>query len=504
MAHKQAGMTQTTRITRPPVGAVLSFLLLFAVTVATRAPYLGDPAPSFDEQLYNLIGQHMLHGALPYVDLWDRKPIGLFLIFAFSAWMGDLTGLGQVMGYQLVAMLFTLAGTMLTWRLAAREGTRMAALAAGIAYPIFMGYYGSFAGQSEAFYVPLMLAMLALVEAGSREAGIGAASRYFGVAMLIGGLALQIKYTVAPQCAFFGLAALWQLYRKGAHLPRLIPAALGFGLLGLLPTALAALFYTLSGHWDEFLFANFISIFDRGSTGQWFPKSLWPFFLVLAVPAIAGPIALAIGRERPSPTYLLRAGWAAACVACLFMGSTIYAYYFAALVPAAALMAVPILSRLGRWPLVALIALQFVTYHLPDRFAHSQADRAALARIAKLIRPHVDGSTHCLYVFDGPSALYRETGSCLPSRFIYPDHLNNALEADALGIDTAEEVRRILARRPGAIVTANRSVTIPNEDTAAIVHAALDRDYHSAGRVRFDGRVLTVHIRNDGKEAQPR
>ncbi|WP_336980185.1 hypothetical protein [Altererythrobacter fulvus] len=496
-------MTGTTRIIRLPTGSVLSLLLLLAVTLATRAPYLGNPAPSFDEQLYNLIGQQMLHGALPYVDLWDRKPIGLFLIFAFSAWFGDLTGLGQVMGYQVVAMLFTLAGTMLTWRLAAREGTRMAALAAGIAYPVFMGYYGSFAGQSEAFYVPLMLAMLALVEAGSRKAGIGAASRYFGMAMLIGGLALQIKYTVAPQCAFLGLAALWQLHRKGARLPRLIPTALTFGLLGLLPTAMAGLFYALAGYWDEFLFANFISIFDRGSTGQWFPKSLLPFFLVLAMPAIAGPIALAIGRQRPTPAYLLRTGWAASCVASLFMGSTIYAYYFAALVPAAALMAMPLFSRLGRWPLAALIVLQLVNYHLPDRFAQSRADRAALARIARLAAPHVDDREHCLYVFDGPSALYRATSSCLPSRFIYPDHLNNALEAHALGIDTAREVRRILARKPGAIITANRAVTIPNQRTVAIVRATLAREYHPVASVAFNGRVLTVHLRNDGNDGRP-
>ena len=47
-------------------------VVIVLVTIATRAPYYGDPAPSFDEQLYNLIGRHMLSGSLPYVDLWDR------------------------------------------------------------------------------------------------------------------------------------------------------------------------------------------------------------------------------------------------------------------------------------------------------------------------------------------------------------------------------------------------------------------------------------------------
>ncbi|OJW68841.1 MAG: hypothetical protein BGO57_08045 [Sphingomonadales bacterium 63-6] len=477
--------------------------MILAIVVATRAPYLGDPAPGFDEQLYNLIGQQMLHGALPYVDLWDRKPIGLFLIFALSARLGDLTGLGVVMGYQVMAMLFTLGGAWLTFALAAREARLSAALIAGAAYPPLMGYLGSFAGQSEAFYVPLMLAMLTLVEAGRRKQLARDAVLPFGAAMLVGGLALQIKYTVAPQCAFLGLAAIWHLHSKGIVRPQLVGIALAFGLLGLLPTLLAAFAYAVAGHWDEFLFANFISIFGRASPGHKFPIQLLPFFAILAVPAMMGAAALAIERKRPSPTYLLRAGWAASCIAGLFMGSTIYAYYFAALVPAALLMAIPVFGLLGPVAGAVLIAALLFAYNVPARIGFARADRAATGQLARMAAPHVD-ARHCLYVFDGPSALYRMTGGCLPSRFIYPDHLNNALEQHALGIDTAREVRRILAREPGAIVTANRPVTVPNQHTTALVRQEIARNYLPLTSVAFAGRVLTLHIRKDGIPGNPK
>ncbi|WP_305096549.1 hypothetical protein [Croceibacterium aestuarii] len=49
-----------------------------------------------------------------------------------------------------------------------------------------------------------------------------------------GGLALQVKYTVAPQCVFLGGVALWPHRRD--MLPRLVVRAAGYALLGLLPT----------------------------------------------------------------------------------------------------------------------------------------------------------------------------------------------------------------------------------------------------------------------------
>ena len=83
------------------------------------------------------------------------------------------------------------------------------------------------------------------------------------IAMAIGGVALQVKYTVVPQCLFFGLWALWGQYRAGRNLPQIAGIAVGFAVLGLLPTLLVGLFYFAMGGWDEFWFANFVSFFLR-------------------------------------------------------------------------------------------------------------------------------------------------------------------------------------------------------------------------------------------------
>ena len=51
-----------------------------AVALLTRVSTFGDTGYHNDELLYFLVGQRMHDGLLPYVDIWDRKGPGLFLI----------------------------------------------------------------------------------------------------------------------------------------------------------------------------------------------------------------------------------------------------------------------------------------------------------------------------------------------------------------------------------------------------------------------------------------
>jgi hypothetical protein len=58
----------------------LVLLVYTLLALMLRAFTFGSPTIQIDEQFYLLVGDRMLHGALPFVDIWDRKPIGLFLI----------------------------------------------------------------------------------------------------------------------------------------------------------------------------------------------------------------------------------------------------------------------------------------------------------------------------------------------------------------------------------------------------------------------------------------
>ncbi|MWV29452.1 ArnT family glycosyltransferase [Aurantiacibacter rhizosphaerae] len=468
----------------------LAMLALF--TLAIRAIWLGDPVADFDEQLYSFIGWRMQYGELPFVDWWDRKPFGLFAIFGLTHLLFGPSALS----YQLVASGFAITAAWITFRLSRRLVDRVTASFAGAICVILLSAYGSYSGQSEVFLAPIMLGMAALLV----DADHPRFTRRAATAVLLGGLALQVKYTVVPQCLFFGGWALWVEYRRGRDWRGLAAIAALFAVLGILPTMAVGAFYAAIGEFDAFWFANFTSFFDRAPA----PQGRWGDNHALGVAPLlvlcAGGVYAALRMRRPQPigTWGFFTGWAVATLATVFLPGTVYLYYYAALAAPAALVALPLLNRHGPlriWPAIVLTAGLLALISLPDRRVRSLEERAASEALAAAIAPHVGAEADCLWIWDGPTVLYHQTNSCVPTRFVYPDHLNNALETNALEVDQVEEIGRILSQKPGAIVTADTGMTIRNKQAGALVENTLAKDYRQRLTVDMHGRKVTAWVR---------
>lgn len=486
-------MAQRTPLTAArPSRDWLAAAVLALVVLATRGIWFGDPVAEFDEQLYSLVGWRMTHGDLPYIDLWDRKPFGLFAIFAAAHWLFG----PEPVAYQALAAVFALAGAMLVYGLARDLVDRATATVAGALYVMLMALYGSQSGQSEIFFMPLMLAMLWLVRDWRRPGAV----RRAAIAMLIGGIALQVKYTVLPQCVFFGAYALYGQWRRGTKLPGLAGLAVLFGALGILPTAIVGALYAYWGHFDAFWFANFVSFFDRIPGGRFHAGHLIALYPI-GVPIVAG--LYAAWRLNPPAdwgTYGLYAGWTVATLGTVFLPGTVYLYYYGALAPCAVLLALPLMDRRTVFGIASAVLLLIGpgrAIDLPHRYVSSQNERRTEMRLSAAIAPYVGSRDNCLYVFDGPTVLYRTTGSCVPTRFVYPDHLNNALEIRAIGVDQPAEIARILAGRPGVIVTAGHAVTVQRRKNLALIEEATQRDYRPLITASLQTRSITAWVRRD-------
>jgi hypothetical protein len=471
-------------------GDILAACIITLVAVASRSVWFGDPAPDFDEQLYSIIGQRMLHGELPYVDLWDRKPFGLFALFAVSHALGG----PEAIAYQMLATCFAVAGGWLVYVLAKRLADPATACGAGALYTLLAYAYGSFSGQSEVFFIPLMLGMAMLVWDLPKGRELPRAV----FAMLLGGLALQIKYTVLPQCLFLGCVALWQLRGRG---PRNLAAiALLFAGIGLSPTVAVGFFYGVAGQLEAWLFANLVSIFDRVPAGRFnlhHLRLIAPLFLLIASGLYA---AVRLNPPADRRLYAFCAAWTFFALLGVLIPGTVYVYYYAALAPGAALLAVPLIDRRAelRWLPMALVVLcTAVMVDFPARLGQAQSNRAELYRLASAVAPNVGEDRNCLFVFDGPTALYRLTGSCLPTRFVYSDHLSNALETPALGTDQVAEVVRVLANRPGVIVTSEKPVSHHNPQVQRLLRRALERDYRILTTAELRDRRAVAWARRD-------
>ena len=169
-------------------------------------------------------------------------------------------------------------------------------------------------------------------------------------------------------------------------------------------------------------------------------------------------------RAADCVLYASYALFAVGLVGTVFLPGTVYLYYLAALVPAAIVLALPLFASpapLARVSVLMLFGFYALFYVGLDQAGKSADRRASVAHLSQAIAPFVD-----------------------------PDHLNNALETNALGVDQSGEVARVLATHPSVIVTANDPLTRQNATAGQLVRNALQSDYEPLASAKLGERTV--------------
>lgn len=502
------------RAGRPAALAPATLLLLLCgLALLHRAPAMLFHDLNLDEGLYRLIGARLADGHAPYLDLWDRKPVGVFLAVAA---LEHLAG-GSLAAFRIAtALLVGLAA----WLLALLLGRLWpmlpgAALPAALLHILFSVENGGFGMNTELLFTPASLAALLLGLAALETAGQGGLLRAFAAGLLLG-LAVQVK----PFAVFDGLAwlGLWSLAWLGlaprpppGRLPPLLAAA---GLGALLPTAAVLGWYGAIGGLEAWTQANITSTI--GLVHGAAPPFNWPGLaeglrrfgpLVLAAAAAlaAAPWLLGGAAEWRAAAGLL---WWLLCMALMLLFGRRFAdHFFLQLLPALAAIAGVGLAL--AWRRLALrrprlaprggLALALAALLLGGRLLLGGPALAAevlwrrhlagaphwgdgSATLAAAIAPRLAGPGELL-VLGRWLELYRLTGSLPPTRFPFAHHL-------VLGyapVDGPAEMARILAAAPRFIVVETAWLQRPPGPPAlgapvfGVLAAALARDYRPDG-----------------------
>lgn len=455
--------------------------MIVLVAVATRLITFGNPILYSDEEFYFAVGRAMTNGALPFVDIWDRKPIGLFLLYALPAALPLPWGIWL---YQVVALACAAATAIVIARLADAAGWARGATPAGIAYLVWITIAGGQGGQSPIFYnLAVALAALLIVDRRRIATWRGPA------AMLLIGLAIQIKYTVALEGMFFGLWLMLGDWRTGRRIGR------GVILAGvaLLPTLVAMAAYASIGQLPAFLFANFESIFGRHAdpAGEQLANLAKAAAILLPLVAMAAaPRAPMAERVVGARTFLT--GWLIAALLTFTLLPPWTDHYTLPVMVPASVMAASLFARSRGRPIgIVLIIVAAVVGQAS--LVIDRHRRGTPAQFATLVQAVGDGPG-CLYVYSSSSMLYPATGRCAVSRYVFPSHLTRVRENGAIGVDQMAELRSIFAQSPAAVVM-GPPYDGERADIRATALSLLAHDYRVAARTTLGRKLVTVYRR---------
>lgn len=418
------------------------------VAIAARAATFGNPIVHVDEEFYYTVARAMWAGAVPYVDLWDRKPVGLFLLYMPAA---ALPGGWGILAYQMMALAATIATALIVAHLADRAGWRRGATNGAFAYILWLNLLSGAGGQSPVFY-NLPMACAALLVAPDPRIGRERAPGVLAMALV--GVALQIKYSVVFEGVFFGVWLLWADWRRSGRVWPTLAYGVALVAVALIPTALAVLYYARAGLLEAFVFANFIAIFARKSNvfGETL-RNLLTLALILSPLVAIGLAAWSRRREGGTQLRTFLLVWLLSSVCGVLIFGTWYDHYGLPIVLPASVCAAAWFGA-GKWrdratPAILLTAALAGQIKVGvDRL--SRGSPAEFARLAEA----VGRGPGCLYVYSGHPMLHTTTGRCRVTPYIFPGMLIRPRESGAVGVDQAIEVRRILAQRPAVIVVA--------------------------------------------------
>ena len=463
------------------------FLALLVLVLLLRTPSFFISVFNWDESSYFLIAKDMLQGKMLYVDLWDHKPPGIYVLNA----LGQMVFGHSILSIRLLACIAAVSTSFLLYLMAKtlfKRDDRLSALA-GVLYAIFSLLNGGYGSNTEIIFTPfVVLGFYLLVSYTNGLDGSGANK----IKLFAGGLSFGMALQINAVNVFVFLAALGFLGRrlcsvsksgKQGFIGEWWEAALWLGLGPLLFYEAAFLYFWLHGHLFEYVYANFVSpLIYVGQFKHLFFSNAWMMLkiqishnLMLWAPAFLMPLYLSKENEK-SVVFLWVWFWAA--LLGILSTSEPYHHYFQEMVAPLCLINTFLFfyildqtKALGLKVRAVVIILIFGSALIP--VAHSLEYTRDLvfhrfykndkywgdtpAAIAASIRPLIKPGEY-IYVVDYEPIIYHLTGVGVPSKYAYcPWFLYSRYFSKLVFRDPLMELDSIiLVKKPEFIITRGR------------------------------------------------
>jgi hypothetical protein len=449
--------------------------ILVVVALVARASSFGDPNYHVDETFYLLVGEAMHSGLMPYVDIWDRKPPGLFVLYWALAGIG-----GSVLSFQIAGFLFAVATGAVVSRIARRWCDANAALLAGCLYIAYLQPLLGGGGQSPVFYnLFICCGMLLLVQAIEQPAKSGILFRGV-IAAALAGLAVSIKPTAVFEGGAIVLGFCWAEWHRRQSYSAAVRMLTAIAPAAALPVAAMLIWYGASDHFAEFWQATVVSNFDKERAPPLvFTSAVLQAIMITSPIVVCAFLGLTTARDFGADRTVraMVSAWLIAALAGFLAVPNFYSHYALPVVPVLCVLCAHYFSSrtFGPYLGIGLIAWCLIAGQSFD-LTRGLRSKGRFDQAVKVIQANRGNGV--LYVFDGAPYLYSASNMRWASRFVFPEHLNNSIEQNALGVDAEGEMRRVLAKKPDVITFTNSPKPTLNTTNWKLLQTSLTQSYH--------------------------
>jgi hypothetical protein len=225
----------------------MHFGALLLLCVLVRLPFYLPSVIDWDESTFIVVGQGILDGRLPYVELWDNKPPLAFAFFALVILLNK-----SIFAVRLAGTICVLTSAYLTYHIGRRIWGKGAGFLAGILSAVFISLTAS--GQAT------MTEVIALVPAVGALAVLVTRRWIPSTCFLAGSLvssATLVRLNLSFLAVAIGIFIVYWSFAKSAG--SVVRQTVAYIMGGLVPLLLVCLPYVIEGQFQTFVNSVFVA-----------------------------------------------------------------------------------------------------------------------------------------------------------------------------------------------------------------------------------------------------
>lgn len=480
---------------------VFAFFVILVIVIRSESFFESVIDP--DESLYLLMAQSWLDGHLPYTEIWDNKPPGIYILFSIALILFGKS----VISIRVLACIAIIITCNLLYKLGNIIGKNGAiiGLIAGTLYAINSLSNEGLASNTEIFFTPFVtLAVYLFIHFVYKERYLGklttrTSPRILMIGLLMG-IGFEIKYVVIFDFIAIlltvGISFYFGLLKSSKYFSILkYYALLSIGFI--LPFLLISLYFIFNKQFDSYLYSNFVANKARTIDNSFSfttlaeaiknqvnsNPTLWLWLLIT-------PFYISITRkidseERKKIAFFLTWFFVDLLGICFVFRGDFYLHYFLQLTPSQCLISCYLFIRLinikrkeakdvasvEQYFLLALILIAPLLHYagIVGFYLRSSAENLYFrqvkgledwgdgpAAIGKYIKARINRNDY-IYVVDYQPIIYFLTQAKIPTKYAFPSFLVGGKESLSriTGNDPIQELNSIMQKRPVYIIKKN-------------------------------------------------